>query len=32
LSQLLNAWEMSVRAACSPRNVPVTAVGLLMGM
>lgn len=32
LSQLLNAWEMSVRAACSPRNIPPTQMTCLMGI
>ena len=32
LSQLLNAWEMSVRAACSPKYVPPTVLGCLLGM
>lgn len=32
LSQLLNAWEMSVRAACSPRTVQPTLTTCLMGI
>ncbi len=32
LSQLLNAWEMSVRSACSPRQVQATQMALLMGL
>jgi hypothetical protein len=32
LSQLLGAWEMAVRAACSPRQVDVSKQALLLGM
>ena len=32
LSQLLNAWEMSVRSACSPRLLQVSQNQMLLGM
>ena len=32
LAQLLGAWEMAVRAACSPRQVEVNQLTVLLGM
>lgn len=32
LSQLMGAWEMSVRAACSPRQVEATQAAALLGI
>ncbi|XP_044743309.1 mediator of RNA polymerase II transcription subunit 15 isoform X2 [Chrysoperla carnea] len=32
VSQLLNTWEMSVRQACAPTQVPVSSATVLMGL